>query len=67
MTVLLPKKIPPCRPNKPGKFLQSQGFSYFSATARGKLMSQAESTANESFNSGFTLGSNKLLPTAFIY
>ena len=49
------------------KFLESQGFSYFSATARDKLMSQAESTANESFNSGFTLGSNKLLPTAFIY
>lgn len=49
------------------KFLKAQGLSYFNVTAKNKLMSQAESTANKAFKSGFTLGNNKLLPTAFIY
>lgn len=49
------------------KFLQDQGFAYFSITAKNKLMLLAESTANILFNSGFTLGVNKLTPTAFVY
>lgn len=49
------------------KFLKAQQFSYFNTAAKNKLMSQAEKTANKSFNSKFTLGRNKLTPTSFIY
>lgn len=49
------------------KFLKAQKFNYFSAGARDKLMLLAESTSNKPFNSGFSSGSNKLSPAAFVY
>lgn len=49
------------------KFLKAQGYSYFSITAKNKLISLAENTANTPYDSGFTAGSNKLTPTAFVY
>lgn len=49
------------------KFLKDQGFSFFNTTAKNKLIALAENTANEPYDTGFTTGNNKLLPTAFVY
>jgi hypothetical protein len=49
------------------KFLTVENFAYFSEEAKNKLMFLAEQKITEKYNSGFSLGENKLTPTAFVY
>ena len=49
------------------KFLQAQGYEYFSEEARDTLFNQAASSLNYDYDSGFNTGRSSLESTVFIY